>query len=297
MENLVSIKGLSKRFGQEYALRDVDLDIPAGCVVGLVGANGAGKTTLIRAILGLTPLAAGTVELFGERFDNHASSEQAARLKGRVGVVFDTCPFMTEQSLFSVGRMMAAAYPNWNEERYRELLEFSGLVGGKLTKELSRGMSMKLQICAALAHEPQLLILDEATAGLDPLARDEVLDLLKANMSDDRAILMSSHITSDLDKIADIVVGIDQGRIVFNVDKDQVTDRMGVAHCRADQLSDVLAFFVQAGEGQPLLLHREYSTDVLLPDRFTFVAAMPQVDVERINIEEYMQFVLRGGQR
>ena len=223
MSDLLRIQNLEKHY-DGFDLEDVNLSVPAGSVVGFIGSNGAGKTTTIKAVLGLIEPDAGTVSLFGEETVG-APQKRLAELKQRIGVVFDTCSFPEELTVKTVGKLMAQCYENWNPGSFRSFARTFQLPEDKAVKDLSRGMGMKLSLACALAHDPDLLILDEATAGLDPMAREEALDTLRMFMNEDgRGILMSSHITSDLEKIADYIVCIDEGNIVFSVEKDAITD-------------------------------------------------------------------------
>ena len=184
-------------------------------------------------------------------------------------------------------------------------MEHFGLAPDKKVTDLSRGMGMKLSLAFALAHHPQLLILDEATAGLDPLARDEVLDMLRAFMAGDatpgaalaetpaesaRGILMSSHITSDLEKIADRIVCIDEGRKIFDADKDEICNMAGIAHCKSSQLESIAAVLSGTAEapGAPAVrvIVGKYSTDLLVPDRFAFAQAFPEIPVEPATLDD-----------
>lgn len=293
MGNLISFEHVNKRYDDSFSLRDITFQVEDGSVVGFVGANGAGKTTTIRTLLGLTPIDAGRIELFGEPFGIHASPAQARRVKERIGLVLDTCPFMGDATVKTAGAIMRAAFKTWNQELFERYLRLFELSASKRVKDLSRGMGMRLQLACAFAHEPDLLILDEATAGLDPLARDEVLDMLRDWMSDERGMLISSHITSDLEKIADSVVGIDQGAILFNLEKDAITDEMGIARCRAADLDQVLPYL--RSETTRLIRH-EYGVDVLVPDRFAFTRQFPEIPCDRMTIESYLQLSLKGEQ-
>ncbi|MGI6104799.1 MAG: ABC transporter ATP-binding protein [Raoultibacter sp.] len=300
MNNLLKIEGLSKHY-DGFDLVDVDLEIPAGMVVGLVGSNGAGKTTIIKSLLGLIKPDAGTVNIFGERiFDATNKGFDDAKLsalKENIGVVFDTCAFPSETRVKDVGFMMKNAYKSWDEESFQSYLHKFGLSPKKGIKELSRGMGMNLSLACALSHGAQLLILDEATAGLDPLARDEVLELFQQFMADEKhAILMSSHITSDLEKIADFIVCIDNGRIIFSVEKDVITDSAGIAQCRTTDLERIVADGYFAS-GELRILRREFGTMILVPDRFEFQQAYRDIAVERASIDEYMSLLLKGEQR
>lgn len=294
MTELLKVEGLVKSYG-EFTLDHLDLTVPEGCVTGFVGSNGAGKTTAIKSILGVVLPDAGTIELFGERTD---SGEAAiARAKERIGVVFDTCPFLSESRVSDVASIGRFAWKTWDRLSFEAYLRTFGLDPKKRVKDLSRGMGMKLQLAFALAHKPDLLILDEATAGLDPMARDEVLDILRAYMADGaHGILMSSHITTDLEKIADQVVCIDGGRTVFSCSTDEICDIAGIARCRSAEVEAIAG----AGLFEPgslRVMRDAYSISVLVPDRAVLRRRFPEVACERASIEEYMAFMLKGESR
>lgn len=296
MNDLLRIRSLSKHY-DGFDLQNIDLTVPAGSVVGFVGSNGAGKTTTIKAILGLIFPDAGSIELFGQNVGEHASAKAIKQAKQRTGVVFDTCSFPEEMSIASVGKLMAYSYDSWSPADFEQRLAQFELPKDKTVHDLSRGMSMKLSLACALAHDPDLLILDEATAGLDPLAREEALDLLRVYMRDERhGILMSSHITSDLEKIADYIVCIDDGRIVFSVEKDAITDLAGVAHCRAADFEHIAAsgFFAP---GDLRSMRHPYGIDVLAPDRFAFAENFKNIALDKADIDTYMALMLKGEVR
>ena len=291
METLFEVRGASRRLSDDFALADASIALQPGEIVGFVGANGAGKTTVIRAILGLLHLDSGHVRLFGQPFGPNAPAEAQRRLRGRIGVVFDTCPYPSEITVSQVGTCIAPAFPTWDSTCFEALIERFGLEPKKKMKSLSRGMGMKLQLACALSHNADLLILDEATAGLDPLARDELLDELRDYASiGDRGVLLSSHITSDLERIADRVVGIDAGSIIFDMPREQITDVAGIAHCTAEQAQRILACVDGARAAK-----REFSCDVLVPNRFEFAEAFPEVPCDRATIDDYLHFILKGN--
>ena len=295
MSDLMRIQNLEKHY-DGFSLQQVNLSVPAGSVVGFVGSNGAGKTTTIKAALGLVRPDAGSIALFGEETAG-APSKRLAELKQRIGVVFDACSFPEELTVDTVGKLMAQCYRNWNAAAFHAFLRAFELAPDKKVKDLSRGMGMKLSLVCALAHAPDLLILDEATAGLDPLARDQALDVLRLFMDEPtHAVLMSSHITSDLEKIADYIVCIDEGRIVFSVEKDLITDFAGIAQCRAAEF-DAIA---DSGFFAPGTMHFQrnaYGTSVLVPDRQAFSARFPGVAIDRATIDSYLALMLKGETR
>lgn len=296
MNNLLDIRNLSKHY-DGFDLQNIDLHVPAGSIVGFVGSNGAGKTTTIKAVLGLIAPDSGSIEVFGQRVDAHMSSSQTVSIKQRMGVVFDTCSFPEEMNVKNVGKLMSYCYAAWDSTLFERYLDMFELPRDKTVKDLSRGMGMKLSLACALAHKPELLILDEATAGLDPLARDEALDVLRDFMRNERhGILMSSHITSDLEKIADYIVCIDGGRIVFSVEKDAITDTAGVAHCRAAEFESLAESGFFAPDDMRYLRHT-YGISVLVPDRFAFAENFKDIALDKASIDTYMGLMLKGETR
>ena len=284
MTYLMEIDNLGKRY-DDFELSGVSLAVEPGCVVGFIGSNGAGKTTTIKATLGIIAADAGTVRLFGEPVTCGSAALDA--IKSRIGIVLDTCAFPDTCRVCDVGAIGRAAYREWDAAQFAALCDRFNLTPKKKVSELSRGMGMKLTLAFALSHNPELLVLDEATAGLDPIARDEVLDLLRDFMAEgDRGILMSTHITSDLEKIADEVVCVDAGRIVFTAPKDAITDEVTA-------IMD--AGFFAPGEAR--ILRHDYGCDVLAPDRFAFARAFPDIPVDKATIEDYMTLTLKGESR
>ena len=289
MEDMIRIQGLAKHY-DGFTLENIGFSVPAGSVVGLIGSNGAGKTTMLKIILGLTAAGGGDVRLLG---CDPRDSKGIDKIKARVGIVLDTCAFPDVSKVADVGTLGHAAYATWDDGRFKSLCDEFGLELRKTVKDLSRGMGMKLTLAFALSHDPELLVLDEATAGLDPMARDEGLDILRRFMEDENhAILISTHITSDLEKIADEVVCIENGRIVFDLPKDAICDEAGIAHCRAADL-ELLADGELVVQGLPML-RRGMGTDVLVPDRFAFARDYPGIPVDRATIEDYMTLALKG---
>lgn len=290
MANLLEIKDAQRQIGDSFALRNVNLAVSSGEIVGFVGANGAGKTTTIRAALGLISLEAGELRLFGEPFGLNAPDSTQRRVRSRIGVVFDTCPYPTEFTIAQVERCLAPAFPSWDKAQFWHLAERFSLSRKAKVRDLSRGMGMKLQLAVALSHKADLLVLDEATAGLDPIARDGVLAALREFAAQEgHGVLLSSHITSDLDRVADRVVGIDGGRIIFNMPREEITDMAGIAHCTVGQARTILECVEEARIEQ-----REFSCDVLVPNRFEFAEAFPEIPCDHASIEDYLHFTLKG---
>lgn len=290
---LIEARGLTKHY-DGFSLEGVDLAVNEGEVVGFVGQNGAGKSTTIKALLGLIRVDGGEGSVLGTPSDELTRASGAAT-KERVGVVFDTVSLPGHLRVADVGRIYASAFASWDAHRFSQLTRDLGLDPKKAVKDLSRGMGMKLSLACALAHNPQVLILDEATAGLDPMARDEALERLRDFVAQPgHAILMSSHITSDLERIADRIVCIDAGRIVFDLEKDAITDSAGVARCREANLERI-ASSGMVPDSELRYLRHDYGIDVLVPDRFAFAEMFPDIPCDRMTIDDYMSLTLKGG--
>lgn len=293
MQNLLELKGISRTVSDRFSLRDVTLAVEPGQIVGFVGANGAGKTTTIRAALGLIKLDAGEVRLFGQRCGADAPDETQRCLRARVGLVLDTCPFPSTLKVGQIEALVGPAYPTWDRKTFAGFIDRFGLDPKTKVKDLSRGMGMRLQLACALSHNAKLLILDEATVGLDPMAREELLDELLAFVSDgQRSVLLSSHITSDLERAADRVICIDNGSIVFYLPREDITDRAGIAHCTQAQAVELMACVEDARAA-----HHAYSVDVLVPNRREALEAFPEIPCDRATIDDYLRLMLKGASK
>lgn len=280
----------------DFALEQVSLDVPAGTIVGLIGQNGAGKTTLMKAILGTISLDAGSVELFGHVTAGLDERELLA-IKERVGYVSAVTGYPPQMTVHDVSRIYQLAYPRFDRVFFDEMCSRLALESlDKPVKDLSRGMGMKAQLACVLASGADLLILDEPTAGLDPIVRDEVLDVLRSWMEDERrSILISSHITSDLEHLADYIVLIDDGQLLLDCSTEDIV-RMGVAHLRTAELERVLADGTFA-PGTLHVLDRELSHAVLVPDRRSFAAAYPEFALDPADIADVMTLLVKGEVR
>lgn len=293
MQNLLELKGISRRVSDRFSLRDVAVAVEPGQIVGFVGANGAGKTTTIRAALGLIQLDAGEVHLFGQRCGADAPDESQRHLRSRVGLVLDTCPFPSTLKVGQIEALVGPAHPTWDRETFAGFINRFGLDPKTKVKDLSRGMGMKLQLACALSHNAKLLVLDEATAGLDPMAREELLDELLAFVADGQhSVLLSSHITSDLDRTADRVICIDNGSIIFDLPREDITDRAGIAHCTQSQAAELMACVEGARAA-----HHAYSVDVLVPNRHEALEAFPEIPCDRATIDDYLRLTLKGASK
>ena len=233
-ENAIEINGITKRY-DGFALDNVSFSVPKGCIMGFIGQNGAGKTTTIKSILHITDINAGEIKLLGL---DHIKDE--TEIKKRTAVVFDELPFHDIFTAKDMAKIFEGMYEDWDNKTYNSYLERFELPVKKKIGNFSKGMKMKLQIACALSHNAELLIMDEATTGLDPVVRDEILHIFQEYLQNgERSVLMSSHITSDLEKIADIVTFIDKGKILLSGFKDEILDSHGILKCSKEQLSEI----------------------------------------------------------
>ena len=280
-EMALTVRGLCKAYPC-FRLEDVSLNVPRGTVVGLIGENGAGKSTLISAALGLVKRDAGAVSVLGkETLD--------AKTLGQVGVVFDGNNFPDVLSPAKLGRVLSRIYPSWDEPGYAALLERLGVPPDQKLSEMSKGTRTKLSIVTALSHGSRLLVLDEPTSGLDPVVRDDILDLLWDFVQDEQnAVLISSHITSDLEKVADYIVFLNQGRVVFEKPKDELRYHYGILRCGAAQ-------FEAIDKGEVLAWRRQdYQWEVLVADRAAAQRKYPKAVVDPATIDEIMLLYVKG---
>ena len=229
--NALEIHGLTKQRGS-FALQGLELTLPAGCIMGLIGENGAGKSTTIRLILDSLRRDSGTVAVYGK--DNRALT---ALEREDIGVVLDEVGLPEYLNAAQIGRMMAGIFTRWQPEVYAEYLRRFGLPADKPFRDYSRGMKMKQGLAAALSHQPKLLLLDEATSGLDPVVRDEILTIFEDFTRDEsHAVLLSSHIVSDLEKICDYIAFLHRGRLLLCEEKDRLAEEYGILRGGADGL-------------------------------------------------------------
>lgn len=281
MKDALTISGLTKTY-RDFALDRVSFSVPCGSIVGLIGENGAGKSTTISAALGLIQKESGRVSVLGKE-------ELDSDTKEQIGVVFDGNNFPEILSPKKISRVLKDIYRSWNDQTFKELLNKFSLPVDKPIRQFSKGMKMKLAIAAALSHNSRLLILDEATSGLDPVVRDDILDMLLDFVQDeDHSILLSSHITSDLEKIADHIVFIHEGRVIFSKPKDELTEQYGVIKCGAAQF--------EALDASDIIVYRkmDYEWQVLVSDRHKMQKKYPKAMIVPASIDEIMLLYVKG---
>lgn len=244
MDNILEVSGLNKSYG-DFALKDVSFCLPEGCITGFIGVNGAGKTTTLRSILGLTNKVSGSIKFFGMDMEGNENE-----VKGRVGIVLDEGCFYDELTLSEMKNVIAPAYKNWCERDFMDYLERFSLNPKQKINTLSKGMRMKYALALALSHKAELLIMDEPTSGLDPLVRSQLLNILRDYMDKGgKGVFFSTHITSDLEKIADMLIMIDDGQIVFQEEKDRLLESYRIIKGSTENLNaDTRKYFLNIEE-------------------------------------------------
>ena len=281
--NAIEIKGLEKRY-DGFQLGSFDLTLPSGCIMGLVGENGAGKSTTIKLIMNAIGWDAGEISVLG--VDNR--SAEFRDVKEDIGVVLDEAYFPEVMSARNVGKVMALTYKNWDAAAFEGYLKKFSLAPDKIFKDYSRGMRMKLAIAAALSHGAKLLILDEATSGLDPMVRDELLDIFNDFTRDENcSILLSSHIVSDLEKICDYIAFLHRGRLVLCEEKDRLLEEYALVRLPEERLSEL--------SEESIISRRAsgYATEALVL-RGGIPAAIP---TEHTSLEDIILFLAKGDER
>ena len=280
MLNALEIRELSKNY-RDFTLDRVSMTLPEGCVMGLVGENGAGKTTVIKLILGMLRRDGGEVRVLGQ--DMAAAGRE---VKEKIGVVLDEAGFPECVTAPQAGKIMAAAYKNWDARAYADNLRKLSLPENKAFKEFSRGMKMKLSLAVALSHNARLLILDEALNGIDPVARDEILDMfIDFTRDEGHSILLSSHIVSDLEKICDYIAFLHKGKLMLCDEKDALLERYGVIHVSREQLAELDGAAIKGSKASP------YGVEAVV-ERARIPAGM---SVSPVGLEELFVYMARGN--
>ena len=276
MNPILEVKGLRKDLGG-FCLEDVTFSLLEGCIAGFIGVNGAGKTTTIKLLLGLMMKDAGEITFFGKDIEKHERE-----FKNRIGVVLDDGCFYDELTLLEMKNILAPAYSNWDDRLFNKYMDRFGLPVNQRIGTLSKGMRMKYAIALAISHQADLLVMDEPTSGLDPQVRLELMDILLDYVKDGKSVFFSSHITSDLDKVADTLILIDGGRIVFSEEKDLLLDKHGLVKGDKKELNDLTReMFVTLKES-------EYGFSGLTADKAAVRQHMKNVLIERPTIEDIM---------
>ena len=283
MGYLIEVKNIYKTY-PGFELKNVSFQVPGGCIMWLVGENGAGKSTTIKAILDLIRVEYGSISVLG--MDSH---KDGGKIREDVGAVIDGAGFHESLTPDEIRKYMCKIYKNWDDAYYMDLLNKFSVPENKKIKEFSTGMKRKHAIASAMAHRPKLLILDEATSGLDPVVRDEILDMLLGFIQDEEhCVLISSHITSDLEKVADYITFIHKGEIFLSDEKDQIMENYGIVHCTPQDVEKLPKEYI-VGIDQGM-----YRCDVLVSERQGMQEAYPEFMMDRIRLEDILLFKVKS---
>jgi len=281
MENVLEVKGLTKRYSG-FTLDNITFSLPKGSIMGFIGENGAGKSTTIKAILNIIRRDSGDVKVFGR--DNQKYDQD---IKQDIGVVFDENHFPDTLDAENINSIMRRIYSRWDEKAFFQYLKQFELPQKQALRVFSRGMKMKMSIAVALSHQAKLLILDEPTSGLDPVVRDEILDIfLEFIQNEEHSVFLSSHITTDIEKIADYIAFIHKGKLEFVSPKDELLDRYGVLKCGLNTFEQIDKRYVKGYR------KNRFGVEALVEK-----AKFPGYTVDEATIEDIMLFTIRGDKQ
>jgi len=285
MNPSIEVKALAKQYkNSDFRLNDISFSLPSGSIMGFVGENGAGKSTTIGCILNTLIKDSGTVKIFGQDM-----TDESTDIRDKIGVVYDTSAFQAHLTPAKISSTMRYFFSNWDDDLFMEYLTRFKLSESQRIKEYSRGSTMKLALAVALAHRPKLLVLDEATSGLDPIVRDDILDIFLDFVQDENnSILLSSHIISDLEKVADYITFIHEGSIIFSESKDKLIYNYGLMRCKASQLAEI--------DKEDILAYKkyDYQVDVLVSDKQSMANKYRDIVIDSVSIEEIMLLLVKG---
>ena len=285
MNSTLILKNVNKKYEKSnFAIKDISFLVPEGSIVGFIGENGAGKSTTMNCILNVIRRDSGTIEIFGREM-----TDEDIDIRENIGVVYDSNNFPEYLTARQLADILGRIYSKWDDFCFEQFLRRFGLPETQRIKTYSRGMSMKLAIAVALSHDSKLLILDEATSGLDPIMRDEILDvLLEFVKQENHSILLSSHITSDLEKIADYIVFIHNGEIILNKTKDELIYEYGVIRCSENDFHNILSEDILSS------MKKDYQIDVLIKNRKLIEKKYKNLIVDSVSLDEIMLLLVKG---
>lgn len=285
MNSTLILKNVNKKYEKSnFAIKDISFSVPEGSIVGFIGENGAGKSTTMNCILNVIRRDSGTIEIFGREM-----TDEDIDIRENIGVVYDSNNFPEYLTAKQLADILGRIYSKWSDFCFEQFLRRFGLPESQKIKSYSRGMSMKLAIAVALSHDSKLLILDEATSGLDPIMRDEILDvLLEFVKQENHSILLSSHITSDLEKIADYIVFIHNGEIILNKTKDELIYEYGVIRCSENDFHNILSEDILSS------MKKDYQIDVLIKNRKLIEKKYKNLIVDSVSLDEIMLLLVKG---
>ena len=285
MNSTLILKNVNKKYEKSnFAIKDISFSVPEGSIVGFIGENGAGKSTTMNCILNVIRRDSGTIEIFGREM-----TDEDIDIRENIGVVYDSNNFPEHLTAKQLADILGRIYSKWDDSCFEQFLRRFGLPESQKIKTYSRGMSMKLAIAVALSHDSKLLILDEATSGLDPIMRDEILDvLLEFVKQENHSILLSSHITSDLEKIADYIVFIHNGEIILNKTKDELIYEYGVIRCSENDFHNILSEDILSS------MKKDYQIDVLIKNKKLMEKKYKNLIIDSVSLDEIMLLLVKG---
>lgn len=283
MQNIMEIHGMCKKYA-DFSLKNISFAVPSGAIVGMVGVNGSGKSTIIKCALNIDFMDSGEVEILGKKSLNLKNKDRE-----QIGVIFEQTNYPVTMTPRQIGRMLSKIYRQWDSQTYEMYLERMKLPADKKLVEFSRGMCQKHAIISALSHKPKLLVLDEATSGLDPVIREEIYDLFLDFVQDEEnGILITSQITKDLERVADYIICMHDGEVILNHQKDQLLGDYGILRCGR------VAFQTLPKEEILLSYERDYEWDVLVDNREKIMKKYPQLVVDQVSIDELLLMYAKG---
>lgn len=281
--NAIELQHVSKKY-DNFTLEDISFTLPQGCIMGLIGENGAGKSTIINCILNIVEKDHGDIELLGQQLN-----DTTIAIREDIGVVFDVSDFYDNFTLQQTQHILKDIYKKWNHSVFETYTTKFSLPQHKLVKDFSRGMKMKLSIAIALSYEPKVLILDEATSGLDPIMRDEILDVFLDFVQDEQhSILLSSHISSDLEKVADYITFIHEGKLLLSSSKDELIYEYGIMKCRSEDFEQI--------DQEDIVRYRKlpYEIEVLVRYRDEMKRKYPMCIIDPAHLDDIMMLYVKG---
>ena len=283
MDSVLEVKNLCKKY-DSFELKNINFKLPKGMIMGLIGENGAGKTTIIKSILNIINKDEGIIKVFNLDLD-----ENEINIKDDIGVVLDDSFLSEYLSIKEINKIMKNIYKAWDEKLFFKYIKDFKLPVNKISKDYSSGMKMKLKIATALSHKPKILILDEPTSWLDPVARNDILDIFQEFIEDgEHSILVSSHITSDLEHIADYITFVDNGEIVFSKAKDELLDKYGIVKCSKEEFKKI------SKNDYIKYMKRKYEYDILVEDKDKFKKEYDTKIIDKPTIEDIMLIYIKG---
>lgn len=284
MKNVIEIKDLKKIY-PDFSLSMNELKVPSGVVIGLIGENGAGKTTFIKSILNIIKKDSGTIKIFNKNLE-----EQELDIKKDIGVVLDNSFIPDTLNPKDINYIMKEIYDNWDTNLFYKYLKEFKIKDNQTLKTMSKGMKKKVEIATSLSHHPKLLILDEATSGLDPIVRNEVLDIFLDFIQDeDHTVILSTHITSDLEHIADYIIFINNGEIVLEKERNEILDNYGILKCDIDAFDSI--------DKKDIVRYKKtkYNYEILVDDKTSCKKKYKNYVIDNITLEDLMLLIIKGG--